>query len=447
MPYLTKDLILDLQPALKPYKVSDEVSATKTKNQGVPGLLIRVCAGGAKTFAVQYRTKEGRKGWYPIGRFGVLTLDQARDEARKILLQVAQGQDPSAKLRVDRDAMTVSELVEKFITDHASTKADRTRVEYARLMRSFLVPRLGSRKVKSVGSGDIADLLTSIKRETPTQANRVLAVARKMFNLAELWELRDRGSNPMIGHALSEENARERRMVEAEVRALGEILQEVSELQAPAEVEGATLQPETHHFIAAIKLYLLAGFRKEELLCLRWAWVDLDKGVVVIPPEFHKTGRKTKKPRLVYLCPEAVALLRALPRFDEDEDAEGYNPYIIAGRYKGTPLVQLWDPWRRVRKAVTDRAKHEAKKHKKKTAPAVNIEDVTIHDLRRTFASVAADLGHPELIIKAMLGHQSLGSVTEVYTRLSIDPIRNAVNEVGGTIAGWLGLPASEPTP
>lgn len=441
MPYLTKQLILDLQPGPKAYKVSDEVIPGKSaKTQGVSGLLVRVCAGGAKTFAVQYRTKDGRKGWYPLGRFGILTLDQARDKASKLLLAVANGEDPGRKLREDRDAMTVSELVEKFITDHAATKADRTHREYARLMRQFVAGKIGSRKVQSIGTSDMADLLSSIRKETPTQANRVLAVARKMFNLAELWEVRAPGTNPVIGQVRTTETARERRMSEAEVRAVGKMIQEVRALEVAGEVDGATLQPESVHALAAIQLALLAGFRKGEVLGLRWSWVDLDKGVAVLPATAHKTGRKTGKSRVVYLCPEAVALLRALPRFDEDPEAKGYNPHVIVGHRKGAQLVQVQNTWERLRDAVTARSKHEASKQHKKKPQIVTITDVTIHDLRRTFASVAADLGHPELIIKALLGHQSLGSVTEVYTRLSVDPIRAAVNEVGGMIAVWLGL-------
>lgn len=440
MPYLTNEMILALPPKKSPYKVFDDLVPGKKKGQGVKGLLVRVSPGGTKTFAVSYTQLHGGKGWMPIGRFGVYTVDQAREEAKKHLLAVSQGQDPAKKLRDDREAPTVAELVQRFVEDHAKGKAERTAAEYARLMRKHLVPRWGSRKARSIGTGDAADLLLAVKKESgPVEANRVMAVGRKMFNLAELWELRDHGTNPFTGQARSEEAPRDRRLVEAEVRPLGQIIQEVEALEKPETVNGAVLLQESAHALAAVKLYLMAGFRKEECLCLRWAWVDLEKAVVSIPWEFHKTGRKTKKPRIVYLCPEAVAVLRALPRQDQDEDAEDYNPHVILGGRKGGHLIQIQDVWERLRQAVSDRARHEAKKHKKKTAPAVSIEDVTIHDLRRTFASVAADLGHPELVIKGMLGHQGLTSVTQVYTRLSVDPIREAVNHVGGAIAGWLG--------
>lgn len=439
MPYLTKQMILDLPTKETAYKVTDAVMPGKTKSQGVPGLCVRVCPGGAKTFAIQYRTKTGRKGWYPLGRFGVLTLDQARDEASKKLLAVANGEDPGAQLRADRDALTVAQLVAKFCTDYLPSLSERSQSEYKRLLTNFVVPRLGTRKAREVGTGDMYDLLLPIRKETPVQANRVLAVARKMFNWAEVSGDRDPGTNPMLRQAWTTETARERRMVEAEVRALGQMIQEVEATTAAGEVDGATLQPESVHALAAVKLYLLAAFRKEEVLDLRWAWIDMEKGVVRIPPEFHKTGRKTGKARIVYLPPAAVAVLRALPRLDADEEAKDYNPHVIVGKRRGAGLVQIQDVWERLRAAVTDRAKHEAKKAKKKV-PAVSIVDVTIHDLRRTFASVAADLGHPELIIKALLGHQSLGSVTEVYTRLSVDPIRAAVDEVGGAIAVWMGM-------
>jgi integrase len=440
MPYLTKQIVLDLKPGPKPYKVSDTV----VNGKGVSGLVVRVSPGGTKTFAVQFRTREGRKGWVPIGRFGIITVDQARDEAKKHLLAVSLGQDPAKKLREDRSAITVAGLVDRFVEEHAKSLAPRSAAEYERLLRKHLVPALGSRKAQSIGTGDVSELLGSIRKRTPVEANRLLAVTRKMFNLAELWEVRDRGTNPVVGQVRTNEAARERRMQEPEIRALGQIIREVEALAPDAkseEIEGAMLQPESPHALAAVKLSLLAGFRKGEILGLRWAWVNLEKGVATIPPSAHKTGRKTGKSRVVYLCPEAVAILSALPRFDGDEDAKDYNPHVIVGLRKGAALVQIQDVWERLRTAVTDRAKYEAKeakKHKKQPTPAVAIGDVHLHDLRRTFASVAADLRIPDLIVKALLGHQSLGSVTEVYTRLSVDPIKASADEVGGLIAGWL---------
>ncbi len=437
MPFLTNKLILDLQPAAKPFKVSDQV----VNGKGVSGLVVRVSPGGTKTFAVQFRSREGRKGWVPIGRFGILTVDQARDEAKKHLLAVSRGEDPAKKLREDRDAPTVAEMVQAFKDDHLPTRSSRTEKEYGRILDKYIVPKLGTRKSKSIAAEDMHDILKEIRKRAPIQANRVMAVARKMFNWAEATGYRDRGTNPLFGQTWSVEVPRDRRMNETEIRALGQIIREVRVLEAdskPKEVDGAMLFPETVHGLAAVQLALLTGMRKGEVLGLRWAWLNLERGVATIPADSHKTGRKTGKARVVYLCPAAVALLGALPRLDEDPEAEDYNPHVILGERRGQALVQLQDVWDHLRDAVTGRAKHLAKQHRKKTAPVVSIEDVTIHDLRRTFASVAADLRIPDLIVKALLGHQSLGSVTEVYTRLSADPIRASADEVGSLIAGWL---------
>ncbi len=453
MPYLTKDLILDLKPGPKPYKVSDALEAGRKKNQGVIGLLVRVCPGGAKTFAVQYRPQDGGpRGWVPIGRFGVLTLEQARDKARQHLFAVSQGQNPAKERRETREAPTVAELVERYLEEHVATLGARSAAEYERLLKKHLIPKLGARKAKSIGTGDMADLLAPIRKRTPVEANRLAAVARKMFNLAELWQVRDQGTNPLVGQPVATETPRERRLHEHEIRALGQIIREVEALEVEQEIRGAKLQPESVHALAAVKLYLLAGPRKHELLCLQWPWVNLDRSLVQIPASVmeqdengdsklvykHKTARRTGKGKTIYLCPPAVEILRVLPRLDGDEKAEKYNPHVIVGHRKGQPLVQIQDVWERLRKAVTDRAIFEAQEAGGKKAPAVAIADVTIHDLRRTMSSVAADLGHPELIIKAMLGHKGLESVTQIYTRLSVDPVRDAVNQVGEVIAGWL---------
>lgn len=462
MPYLTNDIVMKLAPQERPYKVFDEIVPGKRPgDQGVTGFLVRVLPSGAKTFAFSYRpVNGGPKGWVKIGPFGAFTVEKGREEARKHQYSVAQGEDPAKSRREDREAPTLAKMVDAFVEDYLPQKSPRTQAEYERILLKYVVPKLGQKKSREIGTEDMYTLLKEIKKRAPIQANRVLAVARKMFNWGEVSGYRDRHTNPCIGQDWTTEVPRDRRLHRPEIEALGQIIREVMAMrpdEAPKKVDGAKLEPESVYALAAVQLFLLGAFRKNELLKLQWSWVHLDQGRVVIPAKSveadeetgesktvfnHKTARKTGKDRVIYLCPAAVEILKALPRQDADEDDERYNPYVIPGHRIGGHLVQVWDVWERLRAAATDRSKHLAKEKGKKRE-AVNLMDVTIHDLRRTFASVAADLGHPELVIKALLGHTGLGSVTEVYTRLSADPIRAAVDQVGGVIAGWMGVQSS----
>jgi integrase len=158
--------------------------------------------------------------------------------------------------------------------------------------------------------------------------------------------------------------------------------------------------------------------RKGEVLGLRWEWVDLENGVARIPPTDHKTGRKTGKARVVHLCRAAVKILKALPHQDE-------NPFVVVGD-PGKALVQLQDPWERLREAA-GLAVHGKPQD----------QDPGLHDLRRTFSSVGADMGFPELIIGALLGH-SAGTVTQGYTRMGDDPLHQAAEKIGARVAALL---------
>lgn len=267
--------------------------------------------------------------------------------------------------------------------------------------------------------------------ETPTQANRVRAVASKLFAKAELWGHRPAGSNPAKGQDRSDEVKKDRHLSDRELLALGEAL---AALEHPAVAEGGPagqLASEDPHALAAIKILLLTGMRKSELIgdkrrdipALRWEDVDLEAGLIRLG--HHKTVKKAGA-RMVLLCPAAVDLLENLPKVLG-------NPYVIPGRRIGEALQDLQGAWMRARMAVA--TVQEKTKVSKKSR--VNLADVTIHDLRRSFASLAARMGYPELIVAALLGHAA-GTVTAGYARLGVDPLREVVNDIGSRMAALL---------
>jgi integrase len=367
------------------------------------GFLVRVRASGRRWFAVEWM-RDRRTRRLSLGEFGALTVDQARDRAKKILGRVAHGEDPAAQRAEERAAPTVAELARRYLEEHAGPKKKRSSVEGdERLLRLYVLPALGRRRAAAVGLKDIADLHHSL-RAKPVQANRVLALVSKMLYLAETWGLRALHSNPCPRIGRYREGKRERFLSGAELRRLGEALAAVEKDRS--EDPGAVL---------AVRLLLLTGARRDEILGLRWQDVDLDTGTLNLPDS--KTGKKS-----IPLGPAAVELLAAAPRL------EG-SAYVIPGRRRpDTPFVGIQRPWARIRARA-------------------GLGDVRLHDLRHSFASVgvAANLGLP--VLGAILGHRH-PATTARYAHLDDDPRRAAAARISNQIAADLnGQPAGEVVP
>jgi integrase len=157
--------------------------------------------------------------------------------------------------------------------------------------------------------------------------------------------------------------------------------------------------------IAAIRLLTFTGARRNEIMTLRWEYVSEQHGCLMLPDS--KTGRKA-----IHLNAPALALLQTIPRFED-------NPYVICGERPGRHLVNIEKPWRRIRR--------EAK-----------LEDVRLHDLRHSFASVAASGGQSLVVIGKMLGHSKIAT-TARYAHLADDPVKAASEAVGRHIAAAMG--------
>lgn len=360
----------------------------------LPGFGLRVFPSGRKTFFVQYRARgQSRTRRYVLGPYGVLTPADARDLAIEVLAQVRKGRDPSEERRVEAHAPTVGDLCARYLKDYAEgRKKPRSVAEDRRLIDDFIKPALGRRKLRAVTRLDIVRLHNSLQ-DTPYQANRVLAVVSRMFNLAERWGLRPDGSNPVRHVDRFAERKRERFLSEAELARLGKTL---------ADAERA--QTETAATVAAVRLLVFTGCRLGEILALRWQDVDFERRCLRLPDS--KTGA-----RVVPLNAPALQVLADLER--------GESPWVIRGRKQGASLVNLGKPWRRIRESA-------------------RLSDVRIHDLRHSFASVAAGTGHSLVVIGALLGHRQ-ATTTHRYAHLSDDPVRAASERVGRRIAAAMG--------
>jgi integrase len=356
----------------------------------VRGFGLRCRTSGALHYVLKMRVG-GRQRWITIGRHGSpWTPESARREALRLLGLRAAGKDPATERDRQKGALTIAELADRFLAEHVAHRCKpRTSEEYQRVIRRYIRPILGHHRIADLTRADVAQLHHQL-RDRPYQANRSLAVLSKMMNLAEAWGLRLDGSNPCRHVRKYREEKRERYLSRDEMQRLGAAL-----------AEAGRNNTESQSVIAAIGLLLLTGARLTEILTLRWEYLDLADGVLRLPDS--KTGAKE-----IYLNDAAAKLLRGMPRM-------AGNPYVITGKKSGARLVNLQKPWRRIRVAA-------------------NLDNVRLHDLRHSFASVAAGVGMSLPIIGKLLGH-SQPVTTARYAHLAADPVRTASNLIGTEIS------------
>jgi integrase len=351
----------------------------------LPGFGLRVYPSGTKSFVLRYRTKSGRLRFQTLGRYGVYTLKQARDEARSILGEVAQGGDPAAEKVAAGKELRFSEYAELYLERHAKLRKKTWR-EDERRIEKHLLPRWKNSRLEEISRADVVKLHAEIGKDAPYEANRVLALVGVMFSLADDWGfVPEAHSNPTTKIRPFREKSRERYVTPAEMPAL---LEAISEEPSP-------------YVRAILWLYLLTGLRKSELLQAKWDDLDIERRELRIPET--KAGR----PHVVPLSDPAFEILTSLPR-------ERSNPYLFPGRKKGQPLSDITKPWRRVREKS-------------------GLEDVRLHDLRRTVGSWMAISGASLPLIGKVLNHSD-PSTTAVYARLAEDSARAALEEHAETL-------------
>jgi integrase len=377
---LTKRFVESRTPAAKDTFYWDEE---------VSSFGLRVKPSGRRSYIIQYRTKGRVSRRYTIGPHGVYTVEKAREKARRLLQAVRDGRDPAAEKGNALVAPTVAKLAERYLEEHAEVKKKPSSVRSDKLnLNNHILPELRQRPVAEVTRADIMNLRHKM-RAIPGASNRVLALLSKMFNLAERWGWRPDGSNPCRHVERYDEKKMDRFLSIEELRRLGEAL-----------VEAARTQSVSPPAVAAIRLLVFTGCRVSEILMLEWPHVDEAQKCLRLADS--KTGAK-----IVHLNAPALEVLAVIKKRDG-------NAHVIAGRGSG-PLQNLRRPWLEIRKAA-------------------GLDDVRLHDLRHSFASVAVAGGLSLPVIGALLGHTQ-AATTQRYAHLAADPLKQATEMVGRRIA------------
>jgi integrase len=373
----------------------------------IRGFGVRLKPSGKGAFFIQYRNLEGRTRRLAVGKLGTETPDQARSTAKQKLAEVGRGQDPSAERHKTRTEITVVELAELWLKEGcARKKASTIAMDRSRIDR-HVKPLLGMRSVAAltradleifqleVAEGKSAKRVRSKGRGRPLVTGGKAVAARTLGMLSSMLEFavrrQIRPNNPARGIHKYPDKRRRRFLSLGELENLGKALCE-------AEIAGVSLNP-----IHAIRLLLLTGCRRNEILALPWHWVDL-KGRCI------RFGDTKSGAQIRPIGSAAIEYLRGMAR-----TSDWVLPSTVGtGHYVALP------------RALADFCNR------------ATIEDVTIHTLRHSFGSIAAELGFSELTIAGLLGH-SVPGITARYSHVPDMALCAAADRVSSRIAAALG--------
>lgn len=347
----------------------------------VPGFGVRITAAGSISFILTYWI-HNRQRRYTIGRFPEYKPPRARNEAIELRSEIREGRDPLQVRALNRTAPLISDLGEEYLSQVEQTNRAKTLKNKRQMLNGIVLPNLGRLPVAAVTVDDLRRVHTLLKA-TPYQANRVRALLSSMFSFAI--EKKMRADNPITKTNVPKYSEQRR---EAWLRS-----EELGRL------EKALDEYEDQVSANAIRLLLLTGSRKHEVLQARWEQFDLERGVWTKPSAHTKQKRVEHVP----LSDDAVQVLRSI-------DSEG-DFLFPSPRIKGQPLENIRGPWAEICKAA-------------------KLSGFRIHDLRHTYASHLVSSGVPLAHVGRLLGHTQ-SQTTERYAHLADSPLRKAANRFG----------------
>jgi integrase len=361
---LTDSVVRSLKAADKQIDVWDK---------GLPGFLVRLSPGGAKTFQVFYRHRR-RQRRYTLGRYPMLSLAAARQMAKSVLADAIHGRDPAGDKRKDREAETFARLSATYMERHAK-KFKKSWSQDQRMIATYLEPQWRARKLNDISSRDVRELVQRLSEQAPVMANRVLGLIKRMFNFFIEEELIE--DNPaMRVKRPGVEKERSRVLSDDEILTLWN-----------------ALEKEPQHISDLLKLQLLTAQRISEVRQLRVIDIDLKSQWWTIPGEFAKNGRRHRVPLV-------GAALEIVTRRVKYANEQWLFPAV---KYPAMPLS-----YHTVNTAVRRIDRNSG------------LADWGTHDLRRTAITLMSGSKVDRIVLEKLLNH-SERKVIGVYDRHSYD--------------------------
>ena len=271
----------------------------------------------------------------------------------------------------------------------------RTQTDYRQLLSRHILPLLGNLTVIELDRRHIEQRHVAMA-VMPRRANYALAVIRAMLSFAVKRGLR--ANNPAAGITPYRENRRERFLSEAEIARAADGI-------TAAEKSGK-IGPLA---AAGLRLALFTGARSGEITAFQWSQVDWERRLIRLPDS------KNNEPKTIHLNDAAIEVLKGLPRV---------GPYIIAGSRRGKAYTHLTRAWGLARKHA-------------------ELDDVRLHDLRHSYASLALGRGVPLAVIGKLLGHRN-PATTQRYAHLARDTVQAVNDELGEAMQAAIKKPRSK---
>ena len=371
---------------------------------GIRGFGVR-CQKRDKVYVLKL-SFQGRQRWISIGKHGSpWTVEKARNEALRLLGIAASGTDPAEARDEIKNDLTISELCDLYISEGCATKKPSTLATDRGRIERHIKPLLGKKHCRNITQTDVERMMRDIaKGKTAANiktgfrgraivkggkgtATKAVTLLGAMFTFAVNRGLRP--DNPVRGIKKYASNKHERFLSPAELGQLG---------MALSEGEKNGVNPTA---INAIRLLIMTGCRKSEVLNLQWQNVDFERSCFRLPDS--KTGAK-----IVPIGAAVLKLLEGLPRIKD-------NPYVLPGEKPESHFVGLPRVWEKIRANA-------------------ELDNVRLHDLRHSFASVGAAGGDSLLMIGKLLGHRD-SSTTARYAHLADDPLRATADRISNKIA------------
>jgi integrase len=367
------------------------------------GLILRVTETGSKTYYAYGRVKGGNPERVRIGDAGKFTPTQARAQAKQILAELAGGVSRAAANKTLREEATLNDLLGEYFT--RVQMKPRSLSEYKALHTRYVLDGLGKLKVSAVTQAKLARLHSDITlgrvegfkafkgfKGGASTANRMLAMVKAAYNWGASQGLLS-VLNPAANIKKNPETSRERYV---EPHELGKFFEAVE--AAP---------PKARAFFL---LAVLTGARRSNVSAMRWADIDMDAALWTVPGEVTKNGDALKVP----LVPEALAVLK------ECQEAAGNSAFVLPGPGKLGHYREPKRAWATILKAS-------------------GMDDLRIHDLRRTLGSWLVRTGASTAINMKALGHKSF-QAAQVYQRIAdTDPVRDAVGKATSAMMSGAG--------